>query len=160
MPPPAAAAAAAATTEAVKVVVRCRPLSEREVQDGRQQVVDADAHNGTITVCVLRFVVLVGCALSALCARCGVEATSAHAFPNQTTRITYVDAHRLQLRAPRGGGGGGGGGGEPPHTFAFDQVYDGASAQAELFGASAAPIVDAVLQGYNGGAVLCGYVWW
>ena len=70
MPPPAgggAVAAAAAATEAVKVVVRCRPLSEREVQDGRQQIVDADAQSGTITV---RLWLFSSCLCACVHARC------------------------------------------------------------------------------------------
>ncbi|KAL4230043.1 Kinesin-like protein kif3a [Mactra antiquata] len=40
--------------------------------------------------------------------------------------------------------------GEPPKTFSFDQVYAPDSKQADLYNETARPIVDFVLEGYNG----------
>ncbi|WIA28846.1 hypothetical protein OEZ86_011372 [Tetradesmus obliquus] len=37
-------------TESVKVVVRCRPLNEKEKQDGRERIVDMDARQGQVAV--------------------------------------------------------------------------------------------------------------
>lgn len=40
--------------------------------------------------------------------------------------------------------------GEPPKTFSFDQVYAPDSKQVDLYNETARPIVDFVLEGYNG----------
>jgi kinesin family protein 3/17 len=40
--------------------------------------------------------------------------------------------------------------GEPPKTFTFDTVYDWNSKQENVYNESAYPIVDSVLEGYNG----------
>mmetsp|Transcript_18435 Transcript_18435/g.22116 ORF Transcript_18435/g.22116 Transcript_18435/m.22116 type:complete len:824 (+) Transcript_18435:108-2579(+) len=40
----------AAAGECVKVVVRCRPLSSKEVEDSRQRIVDMDLERGCVTV--------------------------------------------------------------------------------------------------------------
>ena len=42
------------------------------------------------------------------------------------------------------------GGNDPPKTFTFDAVYPPNTAQAKIYQASAAHIVDSVLEGYNG----------
>lgn len=36
--------------EAVKVVVRCRPINEKEITDGRQKIVTVDSSRGEVTV--------------------------------------------------------------------------------------------------------------
>ena len=41
--------------------------------------------------------------------------------------------------------------GEPPKTFSFDQVYAQDSKQVDIYNETARPIVDFVLEGYNGG---------
>ncbi|KAH8339029.1 hypothetical protein KR074_000941 [Drosophila pseudoananassae] len=41
-------------------------------------------------------------------------------------------------------------GNEPPKTYYFDNVFDGASNQLDLYVDTARPIVDKVLEGYNG----------
>jgi hypothetical protein len=38
------------TSECVKVVVRCRPLSQKEVDEGRQRVVEMDLSAGQISL--------------------------------------------------------------------------------------------------------------
>ena len=38
--------------ETVKVVVRCRPLNQKEISDGRQQIVNMDASNGQCSIVV------------------------------------------------------------------------------------------------------------
>ena len=40
--------------------------------------------------------------------------------------------------------------GELPKTFTFDNVFDWNSAQAAVYAETAKPIVDSVLEGYNG----------
>ena len=37
-------------TECVRVVVRCRPLSRKEIEQGRQQIVDMDLKAGQVTL--------------------------------------------------------------------------------------------------------------
>jgi kinesin family protein 3/17 len=39
---------------------------------------------------------------------------------------------------------------KPTQTFTFDQVYDQETSQLEIFRISAQPIVESVLNGYNG----------
>lgn len=43
-----------------------------------------------------------------------------------------------------------GGVSEPPKTFTFDSVFDGNSTQIEVYNLTARPIVESVLNGYNG----------
>jgi hypothetical protein len=40
------------STSFLQVVVRCRPLSEREQADGRQRIVEMEARQGQVTVSV------------------------------------------------------------------------------------------------------------
>ncbi|EOD32389.1 hypothetical protein EMIHUDRAFT_230328 [Emiliania huxleyi CCMP1516] len=81
--------------EAVKVVVRCRPLNSTERADGRDTIVQMDAKMGSVSV-----------------------------------------------HAP--------GSSEPPKAFTFDMVFDERSQQADLYQKTAMPIVDSVLDGFNG----------
>jgi kinesin family protein 3/17 len=39
---------------------------------------------------------------------------------------------------------------DPPKTFTFDSVFDASSLQLDVYNTTARPIVDSVLQGYNG----------
>lgn len=80
--------------ECVRVVVRCRPLSSTETQDGRKMIVNIATTRGEISI---------------------------QGDPN-----------------------------EPPKTFAFDSVYDWNSTQETIYKETAFPIVDSVLEGYNG----------
>lgn len=43
-----------------------------------------------------------------------------------------------------------GGSGELPKTFTFDNVFDWNSSQTAVYNETAKPIVDSVLEGYNG----------
>lgn len=38
------------SAECVKVVVRCRPLDEKEIRDGHERIVDIDVNKGCITI--------------------------------------------------------------------------------------------------------------
>lgn len=40
--------------------------------------------------------------------------------------------------------------GEPPKVFSFDAVFDTNTSQVDIYNETARPIVDKVLQGYNG----------
>lgn len=80
----------------VKVVVRCRPLNQKEKMMGHKQAVIVDEMRGTITVSKLE---------------------------------------TLQ---------------EPPKTFTFDTVFGPDSKQLDVYNLTARPIIDSVLEGYNG----------
>jgi len=83
--------------ECVKVVVRCRPLSPTEIQDGRQMIVTISASRGEITI-----------------------------------RNPKADES------------------EAPKSFTFDSVYDWNTKQETIYKETAFPIVESVLEGYNG----------
>ncbi len=80
----------------VKVVVRCRPLNEKEKMMGHKRSVTVDEIRGTISVSKL-------------------DMTS-----------------------------------EPPKTFTFDTVFSPDSKQLDVYNLTARPIIDSVLEGYNG----------
>ncbi|XP_009999541.1 PREDICTED: kinesin-like protein KIF3A [Chaetura pelagica] len=80
----------------VKVVVRCRPLNEREKTMGYKMAVHVDEMRGTITV------------------------------------------HKTDSSN------------EPPKTFTFDTVFGPESKQLDVYNLTARPIIDSVLEGYNG----------
>uniref|UniRef100_A0A672GCR1 Kinesin-like protein n=1 Tax=Salarias fasciatus TaxID=181472 RepID=A0A672GCR1_SALFA len=80
----------------VKVVVRCRPLNQKEKTMGHKQAVVVDEIRGTITV--------------------------------------------NKLETPQ----------EPPKTFTFDTVFGPDSKQLDVYNLTARPIIDSVLEGYNG----------
>uniref|UniRef100_A0A8C6NJT7 Kinesin-like protein n=1 Tax=Nothobranchius furzeri TaxID=105023 RepID=A0A8C6NJT7_NOTFU len=80
----------------VKVVVRCRPLNQKEKVMGSKQAVVVDEIRGTITV--------------------------------------------NKLETPH----------ELPKTFTFDTVFGPDSKQLDVYNLTARPIIDSVLEGYNG----------
>uniref|UniRef100_A0A672MZ83 Kinesin-like protein n=1 Tax=Sinocyclocheilus grahami TaxID=75366 RepID=A0A672MZ83_SINGR len=80
----------------VKVVVRCRPLNEKEKMMAHKQAVAVDEIRGTITV------------------------------------------NKLEMTS------------EPPKTFTFDTVFGPDSKQLDVYNLTARPIIDSVLEGYNG----------
>lgn len=80
----------------VKVVVRCRPLNEREKVMGNKMAVNVDEIRGTIAV------------------------------------------HKVDSMN------------EPPKTFTFDTVFGPDSNQLDVYNLTARPIIDSVLEGYNG----------
>ncbi|XP_073676339.1 kinesin-like protein KIF3A [Garra rufa] len=80
----------------VKVVVRCRPLNEKEKVMGHKLAVSVDEIRGTIT----------------------------------------VNKHDMTS--------------EPPKTFTFDTVFGPDSKQLDVYNLTARPIIDSVLEGYNG----------
>ena len=86
--------------ECVRVVVRCRPMSSKEKDDGRQKVVEMDKKRGSVR------------------ARCLF--TCVHTAHHCARAVWQVVLHADQTK---------GGSGEPPKTFTFDQVYDDTSQQ-------------------------------
>ncbi|XP_029439509.1 kinesin-like protein KIF3A isoform X1 [Rhinatrema bivittatum] len=84
------------SSDNVKVVVRCRPLNEREKAMCNRMAVNVDEMRGTITV------------------------------------------HKVD--SPN----------EPPKTFTFDTVFGPESKQLDVYNLTARPIIDSVLEGYNG----------
>nr|XP_061802000.1 kinesin-like protein KIF3B isoform X3 [Nerophis lumbriciformis] len=86
------------SSETVKVVVRCRPMNEKELAAAFECVVSVDVRFGQIIV-----------------------------------------------RNPREASAG-----ELPKVFTFDSVYDSKSKQIDLYDETFRPLVDSVLQGFNG----------
>ncbi|KAM9315664.1 kinesin-like protein KIF3C [Gastrophryne carolinensis] len=84
-------------SEALKVVVRCRPISRKEEAAGYDSIVAMDVKLGQVTI-----------------------------------------------RNPRANHG------ELPKTFTFDAVYDANSKQTDLYDETVRPLIDSVLQGFNG----------
>ncbi|XP_041079365.1 kinesin-like protein KIF3A isoform X2 [Polyodon spathula] len=84
------------TSDTVKVVVRCRPMNQKEKGMGYKQAVSVDEIRGTITV-------------------------------------NKIDSTN-----------------EPPKTFTFDTVFGQDSKQLDVYNLTARPIIDSVLEGYNG----------
>ncbi|KAI8503019.1 Kinesin-like protein kif3a [Branchiostoma belcheri] len=80
----------------VRVVVRCRPMNEKEVREQYKQVVKVDEVTGQVTV----------------------------TKPNSPN--------------------------EPPKQFTFDTVFGPDSKQVDVYNLVARPIVESVLEGYNG----------
>ncbi|XP_075703559.1 kinesin-like protein KIF3C isoform X2 [Rhinoderma darwinii] len=85
------------SSEALKVVVRCRPINRKEEAAGYNRILSMDVKLGQVTI-----------------------------------------------RSPRANAG------ELPKTFTFDAVYDASSKQADLYDETVRPLIDSVLQGFNG----------
>ncbi|XP_064477391.1 kinesin-like protein KIF3B [Ornithodoros turicata] len=86
-----------AKSESVKVIVRCRPMSEREIQDGHERVVELYPERGVIEI---------------------------------RNRKAADD--------------------EAVKQYTFDAVYDWNSKQMDLYDETFRPLVDSVLEGFNG----------
>ena len=84
-------------TECVKVVIRCRPLSNQEIQDNRIVIAEISHPRGEIII-----------------------------------KNPKPDAVETQK------------------TFTFDLVYDWTSQQEQIYQDTSYPIVESVLDGYNG----------
>ncbi|XP_037070963.1 kinesin-like protein KIF3B [Pollicipes pollicipes] len=82
--------------ETVKVVVRCRPLNQKEIANGFEKTVDIDTKRG-----------------------------------------------QIRLKNPKAEN-------DPPREFTFDAVYDESSKQVELYDETFRPLVESVLEGFNG----------
>ncbi|CAG2164191.1 unnamed protein product [Oppiella nova] len=84
-------------SESVKVIVRCRPMSDKEVKGGHKQIIDM-----------------------------------------------YCDRGVIQIHKPLAAEE------ESPKIFTFDAVYDWNSNQTDLYEEIFRPLVDSVLEGFNG----------
>ena len=82
-------------SESVRVVVRCRPLGQKEISEQRECVVNVDMKNCTIAIC----------------------------NPNNVKEIK---------------------------SFTFDHTYDWNASQELIFQQTALPILESVMEGYNG----------
>ncbi|CAI5771580.1 KIF3C isoform X1 [Podarcis lilfordi] len=85
------------SSEALKVVVRCRPMHRKEEAAGYERILELDVKLGQVTI-----------------------------------------------RNPKASPG------ELAKTFTFDAVYDASSKQADLYDETVRPLIDSVLQGFNG----------
>lgn len=85
-------------TDNVRVVVRCRPLSEIEIANGHESAVDIDDETMTMTV----------------------------------RNISTTNGELL------------------PKTFTFDAIFGTTSSQLDVYNRAARPIIENVLEGYNG----------
>jgi hypothetical protein len=95
-----------AKSEAVKVVVRCRPISSKEIETGKKEVVSVDESRRMITV----------------------------RNPKPDKSSFLFDA----------------GSQNPLRDFTFDRTYSQVSKQEVIFDETAKPILESVLEGYNG----------
>ncbi|XP_018016363.1 kinesin-like protein KIF3A, partial [Hyalella azteca] len=102
MPPLQVGSSQGGNDEKVRVVVRVRPLSEKEIKDGHTNVVEVNQK------------------------ACCVSVTN----PNMAASSHSSD--------------------EPPKMFTFDSVFCPDSKQVDVYNLAARPIVDNVLEGYNG----------
>ncbi|CAF4295397.1 unnamed protein product [Rotaria socialis] len=102
MPRPAAAASTKGKDESVRVVVRCRPMSDKEQESSCERVVDIDHQRRQISI-----------------RRPALESSQRNAD-------------------------------ESTHAFFFDAVYDWTSKQKDVYEQTARPLVDSVLEGFNG----------
>ena len=107
------------TEESVLVVVRCRPLSSKEVSQelesgsAAQEDNDQDKHRGN------------------------------GGFYSGCVRVTS-NLGLVELKNPKGEAT------DPPKQFTFDSAYDQESKQKDLYEETFAPLVNSVLEGFNG----------
>ncbi|UJR36499.1 hypothetical protein I4U23_029220 [Adineta vaga] len=101
MPRPTTAASKG-KDESVRVVVRCRPMSEKEQESGCDRVVNIDGQHRQISI-----------------------------------RRPMTDLSQRNT-------------GEDAHNFYFDAVYDWNSKQRDVYEQTARPLVDSVIEGFNG----------
>ncbi|XP_078494760.1 kinesin family member 3B [Ciona intestinalis] len=84
------------SSECVKVVVRCRPLNQKEVEGNHESVVTMDVKSG-----------------------------------------------QVQIKNPKSPN-------DPPKSFTFDAIYDWNCTQSDIFEETFHPLLDSVLNGFNG----------
>ena len=84
-------------TDNVRVIVRCRPMNDKEKGSGHKMAVKVDEVRGSITI------------------------------SNPTSK-----------------------GAEPPKVFTFDRVFAPECKQTDVYNDGARPIVESVIEGYNG----------
>ncbi|KNE56026.1 hypothetical protein AMAG_17860 [Allomyces macrogynus ATCC 38327] len=103
------------SAEAVKVVVRCRPFSEKERAAGHTCIVDVDESRNCVTITA----------------------------PKLSDGSGSSDGGKPTTATP-------GASADPPKSFTFDSVFDSNCKQLDVYNKTARPIVESVLEGYNG----------
>uniref|UniRef100_A0A915D0Q4 Kinesin-like protein n=1 Tax=Ditylenchus dipsaci TaxID=166011 RepID=A0A915D0Q4_9BILA len=150
----------------VKVVVRSRPLSKQEIQDGHQSDVDVNRSTKTITINGKNGFRMAKRASSDIRGFFKQPKRDDQMVPEQHLDEEISDEEReLQLSdddclqrypAEETDGrkkfniGGIAKFNEPPKTYTFDEVFDYQSDQITIYNQVARPIVENVLKGYNG----------
>lgn len=104
--------------ESVKVIVRCRPFSDKEKAEGHSNIVTIDHKAATVTI------------TQPISKKPPTKPSSSSSSSSAPTSLPYSESSSK--------------------TFTFDSVFDSNSTQRDVFNATARPIVDAVLNGYNG----------
>ena len=144
--------------ETVKVVVRCRPMNKKEIEDQRTRIVDMDLKTnqvrerlstqesarlapapkaawrpwGAPSAALLLVLLLVPVLLLLLLIRAVVVVADGAALRCQVRVKNPKDVR------------------ETPKPFTFDKIYDWNSTQEPVFVETARPIIDQVIGGYNG----------
>jgi hypothetical protein len=138
--------------ESVKVVVRIRPLSQKEQEDGRRMYV---SQPWSFLKCASPY------ARSTVCATLSHSPTPHHT--QHTTSVAHADEAlgQIVVRRPEGAAAttfatGAGdskedeGSSTCSKTFTFDAVFGPLATQRQVYDACAAAVVESVLDGYNG----------
>ncbi|NWH15594.1 KIF3C protein, partial [Grus americana] len=85
-----------------------------------------------------------GCEALKVVARCRPMSRKEEAAGYERVLELDVKLGQVSIRNPRAAPG------ELPKTFTFDAVYDASSKQADLYDETVRPLIDSVLQGFNG----------
>ncbi|NXT86362.1 KIF3C protein, partial [Anhinga rufa] len=85
-----------------------------------------------------------GCEALRVVARCRPMSRKEEAAGCERVLELDVKLGQVSIRNPRAAPG------ELPKTFTFDAVYDASSKQADLYDETVRPLIDSVLQGFNG----------
>ncbi|NXW11002.1 KIF3C protein, partial [Fregetta grallaria] len=85
-----------------------------------------------------------GCEALRVVARCRPMSRKEEAAGCERVLELDVKLGQVSIRNPRASPG------ELPKTFTFDAVYDASSKQADLYDETVRPLIDSVLQGFNG----------
>ncbi|NWV95448.1 KIF3C protein, partial [Machaerirhynchus nigripectus] len=85
-----------------------------------------------------------GCEALRVVARCRPMSRREEAAGYERVLELDVKLGQVSIRNPRAAPG------ELPKTFTFDAVYDASSKQADLYDETVRPLIDSVLQGFNG----------
>ena len=97
------------------MVVRCRPLSDKEKGDGNSRVVEVNCKLGTIQL--------------------QKPPSLANGSLNSSAAISTANSSQAN---------------DNVKIYTFDSVYDGGSTQEEIYADIFHPLVDSVLEGFNG----------
>lgn len=109
-------------SESVKVVVRCRPMTEKELSDGHQPIVEMDTEQGVIELRTAR------------------PQTAGSGSSVTMTGLNGSLSGSLAFNSSA----------DTLKQFTFDAVYDWNSKQSEIYEEVMRPLVNSVLEGFNG----------